>query len=164
MRKAWTADDVLSLGRSYQAPCVLAAAVDLDIFSVLADSPLAAAEVGRRLGTDLRATTIILDALAALELVDKHGGSYALHEGVAELLTSGSPSSVLPMARHQANCQRRWVQLARVVQTGKPAERRPSIRGEVADKAAFIGAMHTACEPIADRLVNETLNNEATSV
>jgi predicted O-methyltransferase YrrM len=59
------------------------------------------------------------------------------------------------MTQHQANCLRRWSQLAQVVKTGKAAERTPSIRGEEADYASFITAMDNVSGPIADRVVFE---------
>jgi precorrin-6B methylase 2 len=155
MQRQWTADDVLELARSYQPACVLAAAAELDLFTVLADDSLGAGDVANKLGTDLRATTILLDALAALELLEKRDGRFVLPANTARVLTQASPTSVLPMLQHQANCMRRWAQLARVVQTGEPAERRSSIRGETGDEAAFIGAMEVVSAPVASGIVDE---------
>jgi precorrin-6B methylase 2 len=50
---------------------------------------------------------------------------------------------------------RRWVRLAEVVQTGRPVERRPSIRGEAGDEAAFIGAMEVVSAPVAPGIIDE---------
>jgi hypothetical protein len=177
MTKEWTADDVLAVARRFQAACVLTAAADLDLFSVLASGqPATSAEVAKRIAGDLhgkaaesagesadlpgaslniRGVTILLDALVALELLDKQEGQYILSPGTGRLLVDGHPESVLPMVRHQGNCLRRWAQLAAVIRDGKPASRRPSIRGENADNAAFIGAMDNICAPIADALIAE---------
>jgi len=152
-RKQWARDDLLGFMRSFQPACVLAAAVDLDVFSAFRGEQIAAADVARRVGTDLRATTILLDALVAMELLTKHGSAYGVPAEVADLLTETGSRCVLPIVRHHANCLRRWAQLPWVVKNGKPAERRPSIRGEAADQAAFIGGMHNLCEPVADKLV-----------
>jgi predicted O-methyltransferase YrrM len=57
------------------------------------------------------------------------------------------------MVRHLSNCLSRWAQLATVTQNGGPAERSPSIRGEEADLAAFIGGMHNLSAPFADEVV-----------
>ena len=51
------------------------------------------------------------------------------------------------MAQHQANCLRNWAQPARVVRTGPPAGRMPSVRGSAGDAATFIGAMHNISAP-----------------
>lgn len=155
MPKDWTADEILALARSYQSACVLAAAADLDLFSVLPDKPLDGEEVARRLSADHRGTRIILDALVALQLLDKREGRYVLAAGLRQVLTHEQPRSVLAMAQHQANCLRRWAQLAGVVQSGMPAERESSIRGEEADEIAFVGAMHDVSAPVADEVIND---------
>jgi predicted O-methyltransferase YrrM len=154
MPRMWTAEDVLEMARGYQSACVLAAAVDLDVFGALRGGPLTAAATAEAMRTDLRATTVLLDALAAMELLGKQGGRYRVPPEIADLLTDTGAHSVVAMARHQANCLRRWVQLPRVVQSGTPAERTPSIRGEAADEAAFIGAMHNVSGPIADKILD----------
>ena len=41
MPDLWTGDAILELGRSYQPACVLAAAAELDLFSLLEGGPLA---------------------------------------------------------------------------------------------------------------------------
>ncbi|MCP4611987.1 MAG: methyltransferase domain-containing protein [Planctomycetes bacterium] len=153
MTKKWTAEEVLDLARLFQPVCVLAAAADLDVFTPLHEKLMTAQALASELGTDLRATTILLDALVAMELLTKQGDVYSVPDNMAELLTEKSAKSILPMVRHMSNCHRRWAALAGVTQTGKPAERTPSVRGEAADQAAFIGAMHNLSEPIAAEVV-----------
>ena len=155
MSKQWTAEEVLDLARLFQPACVLAAAADLDVFSPLGEKPMTAQALASDLGTDSRATTILLDALAAMEFLTKQGNDYNVPEDVAELLTEKSANSVLPMVCHLANCLRRWAALAGVTQTGKPAERIPSTRGQAADQTAFIDAMHNISGQIADEVVDK---------
>jgi hypothetical protein len=155
MTKQWTAGEVLDLARLFQPVCVLTAAADLDVFSPLDEEPKTAQTLASELDTDLRATTILLDALVAMEFLTKQGDDYSVPDNVAELLTEKSAQNVLPMVRHMSNCLRRWAALDGVVKTGKPAERTPSVRGEVADQAAFIGAMHNLSGPIATEVVGK---------
>ena len=155
MSKRWTADQIMELCRAYQPACVLAAAADLDLFRVVADHPRTADEVAAELPADARGTTILLDALVALRLLTKRGDHYRTPAGVARLLAGNAPGSMLAMAQHQANCLRRWTQLAAVVKTGQLAPRYPSIRGEAADQAAFIGAMDNLSAPMAAALVQD---------
>lgn len=150
---AWTSDGVLDLARAYQPAAVLAAAADLEIFGALVDEPLPASSLAQKLGCDLRGLTILLDALAALQLLQKREDRYALCSGGDALLTATGSHSVLAMAQHQANCLRRWAQLARVVKTGQPAERTPGVRGEAGDQESFIGAMDNVSAPVADPVV-----------
>ena len=153
MNKIWIPDELLELGRSYQAAAVLGAAADLDLFEALADGARTARELARKLHADLRGLVILLDALAALRLLDKRQDRYALPAGADAFLTADGPHSILAMAQHQANCLRNWAQLAQVVKTGRPAKRMPSVRGAEGDAAAFIGAMHNVSAPHADRVI-----------
>jgi len=142
MSKQWTADELMELSRSFQAPCVIAAAVDHGVFDAIDSGATDAESVATRIGADPRATRTLLDALVPLQLLAKEGDLYTVPPSVADLLTESSPQSVLPMARHHGNCLRRWAQLPQVVQAGAAVEAVPSIRGADADQAAFIGGMH----------------------
>ena len=155
MAKKWTQDEILGLASGYQRACVLTAAADLDIFSILNGAPMTAPALAAQLAADARATTVLLDALVALELLIKQQSSYSVAADIAQLLTETGADSILPMVRHQATGLRRWVQLSRVVQSGKAAEGVPSVRGAQADYEAFIGAMHNVSAPMADTLVAE---------
>ncbi|MHC4560617.1 MAG: methyltransferase [Planctomycetota bacterium] len=154
MAKQWTAQEVMDVVRSFQPACVLTAGAVLDVFSPLHKQPMTAQALACELGTNPRATTILLDALTALELLTKQDDDYSVPEDVAKLLTEKSADNILPMVRHLANCLRRWAQLSEVTQTGKPVEYGPSIRGEAADQADFIGAMHNISGPIVAEVVD----------
>jgi len=143
-------DSILELMRRYQAACVLGAAAELDLFAALAPRPLTAREAARKLRADPRATAILLDALAALRLLVKRGARYAVPRDVAN-----SVRNALPMLQHQANCLRRWAQLARTVRSGTKPEHKPSVRGAVGDCDSFIGAMHVINTGCADAVVRD---------
>jgi len=154
MSERWTAEQILNAVRAFQPACILTAAVELDIFSALCQKPMTAKSLAGRLHSDIRATTILLDALAALDLLDKEQDTYSVPAKVAEILTEQSPHNVLPGVRHLGNCLRRWAQLARVTQMGRPADCPPSTRGEAADRAAFIGAMDNFSARIACKIID----------
>jgi len=153
MAKTWTPDDVLLLARGYQAASVLAAAADLDLFRSVTGGGLTAEEIARARSCDLRAATILLDSLAALELLEKTGHRYTVPPGLLPLLAQEGPGSILSMARHQANCLRRWAQLTRVVMTGRSAAGEPGPLGGEADTRSFIGAMHDVSSPVAGEVI-----------
>ena len=149
MARQWTGEQILDFVRAFQGSCVVAAACELDVFSKLSGRPQTAGALAKSLGTDMRGTQILLDALAALAFLKKQGRRYRAAPGVAQWLAEASPRNILPGVRHMANGIRRWGELARTVQTGRPARRRASIRGAAADTAAFIGAMHNFNPPAA---------------
>ena len=156
MKKKPTKDAVLELVRGFQPSCVVIAAAELDVFTLLHGRPMAAARLAQRVKGDLRAVTVLLDALAAIGLLVKTAGAeplYSVPAAVAEVLADNGPQSVLGMVRHLGNCLRGWGQLAGVVLRGKPAARRPSVLGAGGDLASFIRAMHEISEPLAAPLV-----------
>ena len=151
----WTADKIMDVADGYRRACVLAAAVDLELFDAMAGSRLTAVQAARKIKCNLRATTVTLDALAALDLLRKSGRHYAVPADVASVLTTRGSNSVLAISQHHANCMRRWAQLAGSLKTGKPAARVPSVRGGRKDAAAFITGMHDLNSRIAHKLVRK---------
>ena len=149
MTKRWTAQEVLDFARSFQPACVLAAAAALNVFTPLHAKPMTTRALTGDLGTDPRATAILLDALVALKFLSKQGEEYSVPEDVAGLLAGQSADNILPMVRHLANCLRRWAELPKVTQTGKCAETASGVCGADADREDFIGAMNTISRPVA---------------
>jgi predicted O-methyltransferase YrrM len=153
MPTSWTAEKVTELARSYQEACVLATAVDFDLFTRLVNGSSTADNVAAALNTNPRATRFLLDALTALGLIEKAGERYHVPDQIAPFVTGGSPCSVLPMLQHQGNCLRRWARLPWVVQTGAPAERAESVRGADADRTAFLEAMNCVSLPLVADII-----------
>ncbi len=145
--------EILDMAAGFSSACVLGAAAELEVFNLLGDRAMTAEEVAAALPGDLRATQIVLDATAALGLLDKQEMRYSVPAGIRPYLNDNSPRSVLPMILHRMNILRAWAQLASVVKVGAPPPRVASIRGPEADRAAFVAAMHTVSGPIAEDLV-----------
>ena len=78
--------DILRLMRDYQPGCVLGAAAELDLFTILGDQNRSAAELADETAADPRAMAMLLDALAALGLLEKTGPRYADARGAAAAL------------------------------------------------------------------------------
>jgi len=148
-------EQILEMMRAYQVPCLLAAAADLDLLEKLAPASRTASEVATAAGCDLRAVTILLDALASVGMIVKQDEQYSISPELAPFLCEAFPQSVMAMLRHQANCLRNWSRLPWTVHSGKPEYPGPSIRGEDADKVSFIEAMHVVSRGVADELVQE---------
>ena len=155
MPKQWTADQILNLAKSFQPVAVLAAAADLDLFDACGSDRLTADAVARRLHCNKRGVTTLLDALVALQMLHKQSNRYSVPASIVKTLTHDGSASVLAMAQHQANCLRRWDQLAKVVKSGQPAPCIPSIRGARGDTASFIGAMHVINVRAAAKVVQD---------
>lgn len=151
--ETWASAELQALSRDYQGAAILNAAAELDLFAAVKLGSSTVEALAQRLQCDLRGLRILLDALAALRLLKKAGNQYSLADGLEAYLTAGGSQSILAITQHHANCLRNWGQLARVVKTGRPAEHRPSIRGEGGDRAAFVGGMDNLAGPVAHEII-----------
>ena len=140
---------ILALARGFQESRVLLTGAELGLFTLLAHETLTADEIAARNGGDDRALAVVLDALAAMELLSKTGGRYRTAPEAAAL-SADAPDSVLPVLLHSAALWHRWTELTRMAGGTPLPDRRPeeSLR-------AFIGAMHVLAVPLADRIVAE---------
>ena len=82
---------ILQMASGYRSACVLGAAAELDIFSILSTRPLSAADLAKRLGTNPRATKMLLDAVAALGLLEKQEAVYSVPADLRPLLCDSTP-------------------------------------------------------------------------
>jgi hypothetical protein len=148
-----TRDRILEMMSGFRAACVIGAAAELDLFTVVGDGWLPLETIIERVEGDPRAIRILLDAVAALGLLERRDHEYQVPTPLRPWLVQDSPQSLLPMIWHSMAILRGWSQLAWVGRAGIPAPRTSSIRGPEADRAAFIAAMHTVSGPIAEALV-----------
>lgn len=148
-----TAEELLALARSFMEARILLSAAELDLFTLLAGKSRTAGEVARQLGGDERALTILLDALAALDLLEKRDGRYRCPAGLAAHLSADAPASVLPMVLHSASMWTSWSELTGIARGDAEAGRRARAPRGPAEQQAFIGAMHVVSAPRAPAIV-----------
>jgi SAM-dependent methyltransferase len=149
-----TPESILMMTRGFMESRILLTAAELDLFTLVSHEPMSAEEVTAGLKSDLRATTILLDALASMELLEKHDGRYNCPKTLAPFVVSGSPASVMPMVIHAVGLWRRWSCLTDIVKTGSP-DVAPASFDEPGQMAAFIGAMHVVGSRLAQQMVKD---------
>lgn len=66
-------EEVLRLANNFMESRILLSAAELNLFTVLNSAPLSVQEVADRIGANLRALTVLLDALSAMGLLIKQG-------------------------------------------------------------------------------------------
>jgi len=141
-----TPEALLTLARAFQESRVLLTGAELNLFTLLSKEALSADMIAARLGADVRALTIELDALAAMALLVKADGTYRTAPG-ASSLSEDAPDSIHPMLLHAAKIWDRWTNLTRRI-GGTPLSERPP-----ADVTrAFICAMQVVSAPQAARM------------
>jgi hypothetical protein len=120
-----TPDHIMQIGMGFWASKTLLSAVELGVFTYLADGPSTGREIERGLGLDPRGTYDLLDTLVALGLLARNGdgvaGRYRNTAETAVFLDRQSPQyigGILEMAN--ARLYRFWADLTPALKTGKP--------------------------------------------
>ena len=146
---------ILEMVNGFRPACVIGAAAELEpVDGAGRTSRLAAEQLAEKLHCDRAAARHAVGRRGRLGVGRKAGRVVtAFRRSCAARWSKAARQSVLPMLWHVANILRGWSQLAQTVKEGVPAPRPSSIRGEEADRAAFIAAMHTISGPMADGLV-----------
>lgn len=143
MRKEWSRGDLLSVSSAYWRGCALQAAVRLGIFSRIASGMLDAKEVATAIGTEVRATGLLLDALSGMGLLVKEEGRYKNSLAAREFLDAASPAYLGHIILHHHHILDGWAQLDRAVRTGGPVERR-SYGAEIERESFLMGMFNLA--------------------
>lgn len=159
MARDLTPESIQRTARNFTEARLLLTGVELDLFTMLAAGSLSASEITARLGSDLRATSILLDALTALGYLAKDKDLYRTEPSVTAFLCNGTPESILPGLRHTAHLWSTWSQLTDVVLEGGPARVVKVNREDYV--RAFIGAMHVRALRDASDLVESVSPGEA---
>ncbi len=148
----WNPAELLKLSGGYWKTCALHAAVRLDVFTVVGERALSAGEVAEHLGADLRATEMLLNALAALGLLSKSGERYLNSAGSSRYLSKASPDYVGYLIMHHHFLYESWGKVHEAVMSGGPV-RASSSRSDPARREAFLMGMFNSATNVAPLIV-----------
>lgn len=112
---------IMQLGLGFWASKTLLSAIELGVFKELASGPLKIDELTRRLGLHPRGARDFLDALVALQLLDREDGRYSNTPEGAAFLDPAKPGYVGGMLE-MANSRLYpfWGSLTEALRTGEP--------------------------------------------
>lgn len=153
MKAKHTPDSILETARGFMASRVLLSGAELDIFSLLARESLTAEQIASAKKADLRAISILLDALSALGFLVKREGRYQTEPSAAALLSTGAPDSILPMVLHMGAVWRNWSRITDIVLAKAEADMEKNGALDEGNIEAFIGAMHVVASKMAPKVV-----------
>lgn len=144
----WNPGKLLETSGSYWKTCALHAGVKLDVFTVIGDQVLIADVIAGHIQADTRATTMLLNALCAMDLLIKSDNGYQNTQAAKNFLTKDAPHYVGYIIRHHQHLMASWSQLDVAVTTGKPVRTRISFSDPEVREAFLMGmfnmAMNTA--------------------
>lgn len=119
---AITADRLLEIGTAYRRAKVLLSAIEVDLFTAVADQPLDANTLGRSIGVHQRAARDFFDTLVALGLLERDAdGRYQNTPETAMYLDRRKSTFLGGMfAQFDRREYQMWEKLADALRSGKP--------------------------------------------
>ncbi|HWE94657.1 MAG TPA: class I SAM-dependent methyltransferase [Tepidisphaeraceae bacterium] len=110
------------MASGYEPALILEAAVRVGVFDALDARPLTLDEAAAQTGASRRGLRALLNALVALELLDRNADRYALTAESAAYLVSGKPTYQGYMCKHvSGHLLPRWMRITEAVRTGLPS-------------------------------------------
>jgi (2Fe-2S) ferredoxin/ubiquinone/menaquinone biosynthesis C-methylase UbiE len=133
--------DELNLAiRSFQESRVILTAIELDLFSAVGKGRRAD-DVARKIGTDLRATEMLLNALTATRLLEKESGVFRNTPVSSRFLAAGGKDDSRAALMHTVGLWTRWSTLTACVRAGTAVAHEEVAERGVDWTEAFIAAM-----------------------
>jgi len=140
----WHPGTLLALSGAYWKTCTLHAGVKLDIFTCIGPDTLTAKQVTQRRHLDLRGTTMLLDALAAMDLLTKTRSGYANTPAANRFLSKDSDQYIGYMILHHHHLADSWVRMDQAVTRGGPIRDRSSVSSDQWREAFLMGMFNNA--------------------
>ena len=121
LHAALTPEGILQLGLGFWGSKTLLSAVELGVFTHLAQGPLSAQTLSDRLGLSRRGAGDFLDALVALGMLERGGGAYA-NTAATDLFLDRNKQAYVGGLLEMANARLYpfWGGLTEALKTGRP--------------------------------------------
>jgi hypothetical protein len=121
MTTSLSPEKILQLGSAFWASKTFLSAIELGLFTQLAEGPLEARDLEKRLGLHARASRDFLDTLVSLGMLQREGTRYSNTSETAQFLDKNKPSYVGGMLEMMnARLYGFWGALTEALKTGKP--------------------------------------------
>jgi SAM-dependent methyltransferase len=151
--RAWSPDKLLKVSGYYWKSFALHAAIKLGIFTIISSEELTGEDIAQRLGAKKRGVVMLLNALAAMNLLVKKGDRYSNTPSSISFLSKDSPEYMGHIIMHHHHLALSWSKLDEAVRTGGPMRTRSSGSDEECRESFLMGMFNIAMN-LAPRLVN----------
>jgi SAM-dependent methyltransferase len=141
---------IMALASGHAEARILQTAVSLGIFETLQSVPQTAQEVASKLHLEPKATELLLNALAALEVLDKDRESFSLSDLAKPYLLRSSPRYLGGMILFEDLSWQSWGKLPEAIRTGKPARPANMYQEDASETEIFINAMDSLVKARGD--------------
>ena len=145
-------EDLLQTIRGFQESRVILTGIELNIFAAIGDGATAG-QVAAKIGTDARATEMLLNALVAMGMLTKRDAVFHCTEVTTRYFGGKSPNNARAAMMHIVHLWERWSTLTECVRTGTSVARQEAAEARDDWTEAFIAAMHRNARARAPQVV-----------
>ncbi|MCP4370765.1 MAG: SAM-dependent methyltransferase [Deltaproteobacteria bacterium] len=125
-KQQWNPGSLLQLSGQYWETCTLHAAVKLDVFTAIGDQQIAGDDIAQRLNVNKNGITRLLNALTAMNLLEKSDDKFSNVLAGTTFLSKDSPGYIGYIITHHHHLVDSWSKLDQAVKTGTPVRARVS--------------------------------------
>lgn len=144
--------DILKISGSYWNSCTLHAGVKLDVFTKLAEAPQTAGELAQSISADKRGLNMLLNALTAMELLEKEGDSFKPSSLSMTYLSRSSDTYMGHIVMHHHHLVEGWSRLDEAVTTGTSVRKSSSHEAGDIERESFLMGMFNVASLSAPRV------------
>ena len=145
--------ELMSLASGHVEARVVQTAVELKVFDVFESRPLSSAGAAAAIQLNEPALELLLNALAALGLLEKHAETFSLTEISRQYLLRSSGQYIGGMVGFDAMLWHAWENLAEAIRTGIPTRPPDMYQTEPRETEVFINAMDSLVKARGDTAV-----------
>jgi len=135
----WNPGSLLEMSGSYWKTCTLHTGVKLDIFTAVGSNTLTLDEINKKLTVDKRGLAILLNALSALELLEKKDEKYSNSPPALTFLSKESKQYIGFMIMHHHHLMESWHKMDEAIIDGRPSRKRSSFSDEERRESFLMG-------------------------
>jgi hypothetical protein len=158
-----TPDRIMKLGHGFRESKALLSAVELGVFTVLAERPLDLEMLSKGIGVDQRGARDFFDTLVALGMLERDGhGRYSNTPQTDLYLDRGKPTYIGEILDHlNTRLYAPWNSLTPALRTGKPQSGTtvtgyfPALYADNAALKGFVRTMTGSTRPVAKALADK---------
>ncbi len=150
--REWNPGELLEISGFFWKTCTLHTAVKMDVFTAIGDGSLTAGETAQKIDGAANGVERLLNALVAMELLNKTDGKFSNTSSGKTLLAKDSPKYLGHIIMHHHHLLESWSVLDQAVKSGKPQRIRSSHRKE-AWRESFLMGMFNMAMGMAPRII-----------
>ena len=141
---------LMQLAAGHPEARIVQTAVELRVFEAFARESRTAKAVATELSLEAAACELLLNALAALKLLNKTDETFSLAPAARQFLLKNSPQYLGGMIRFESSLWRCWEELPQAIRSGKPARPADMYQANPDETEVFIGAMDSLVKARGD--------------